>query len=241
MYFATPLDRARGIFGLVHLKYPKVSSGKTMLSGIVLLRNSSGNVLMILDYYCYVRPLNAQTLLVWHAKQTRPGSYLCTETTEFSILNLNRLKPISDVPKAIKSLKADKCYVHFDDTEATNFSLQTGLMTREVGMTFPTELNQIDELLVLGTTAAMQQSGDSQVGHLRLFVLCPKESRVEVYPQDWFNEGNLDYGYQWVTRVARDSISGKIFGEGIRISQFVLDSSLRQVEHWFSDDPFYPK
>ena len=74
-----------------------------------------------------------------------------------------------------------------------------------------------------------------------LFVLCPKEGRVEVYPQDWFNEGNLDYGYQWVTRVARDSISGKIFGEGIRISQFVLDSSLRQVEHWFSDDPFYPK
>ena len=65
---------------------------------------------------------------------------------------------------------------------------------------------------------------------LALMVACPRECTVQLYGQDWFNGGGLDYGYQWVTRVARDPKTGKVRGEGIRISPFVLDTSLRQQE-----------
>ncbi|MBI5301277.1 MAG: hypothetical protein HY868_04000 [Chloroflexi bacterium] len=52
---------------------------------------------------------------------------------------------------------------------------------------------------------------------------------VEVYPQDWFNKGDYDFGYQWITRVARDE-DGKIIGDGIRLDRFRLDASGRNIE-----------
>jgi hypothetical protein len=54
-----------------------------------------------------------------------------------------------------------------------------------------------------------------------------------VPPQDWFNSGDFDFGYQWITKVVRDSNSGKIVGTGIRLKNFILDESGRQIEKEF--------
>ena len=45
---------------------------------------------------------------------------------------------------------------------------------------------------------------------------------VEVLPQKWFTGDAFDLGYQWITRVVRDSRTGRLVGDGIRISDFVL-------------------
>jgi hypothetical protein len=55
------------------------------------------------------------------------------------------------------------------------------------------------------------------------------KSRYSLYPQDWFNSSNLDFGYQWVTRVVRNAETGRVHGEGFRIEPFVLDETLRQL------------
>ncbi len=62
------------------------------------------------------------------------------------------------------------------------------------------------------------------------WIVDAKRNLVSVFPQDWWNRADLDFGYQWVTRVARDPKTGKIVGEGIRIQPFVLDSSCRELE-----------
>lgn len=56
-------------------------------------------------------------------------------------------------------------------------------------------------------------------------------------PQDWFNHGDYDFGYQWVTLVAREP-GDRIVGEEIRIGAFVLDETGRRVSEWLSVNPF---
>ena len=64
-------------------------------------------------------------------------------------------------------------------------------------------------------------------GNLALMHLNPVQGTLQLYPQDWFNDAPIDFGYQWVTRVARDPKTGRIHGDGIRIDPFTLDMSMR--------------
>jgi len=68
---------------------------------------------------------------------------------------------------------------------------------------------------------------------LALLVAHPRTSSYRLYSQDWFNSLDLDFGYQWVTRVARHPETGRVHGDGIRIHPFVLDDLLRGLaEKW---------
>ncbi len=58
-------------------------------------------------------------------------------------------------------------------------------------------------------------------------------------PQDWYNEGRYDFGYQWVTRVARLPNGGAIVGEGIRLGVFRLNGSNRWIAEWLVEDALY--
>lgn len=93
---------------------------------------------------------------------------------------------------------------------------------------FPPALRHVREILVLAPSP-----------ELRLLVLRPHVNRVEVIPQDWFNQGDFDFGYQWVTRVVREPKTGSIVGEGMRMGVFQLDESGRQVSRWLIEDRFY--
>ena len=85
---------------------------------------------------------------------------------------------------------------------------------------FPEVMREAGELLVLAVP---------ELDQVALYVINAAHGRIEVYPQDWFNQANLDYGYQWVTRIARDPTTGRIHGEGIRIDPFVLDATFRRL------------
>jgi len=55
---------------------------------------------------------------------------------------------------------------------------------------------------------------------------------ILVLPQRWWNETDVDFGYQWITRVSREPLSGLIVGDGIRIRSIVPDDSGLTVGHW---------
>ena len=58
--------------------------------------------------------------------------------------------------------------------------------------------------------------------------LFPKEGMINCYIQDWFNNADIDGGYQWITRAVKDN-DGYINGQGMRISDFVLDETGSQL------------
>src|SRR5262249_39422467 len=92
--------------------------------------------------------------------------------------------------------------------EVGHFVISTNLAPGTHKVSFPAPFKDINELLILAqSTAASGKFGSN----LCLFIVGPASNTVEVVPQDWFNEGPFDYDYQFITRVARDPRTGKIF------------------------------
>ena len=58
-----------------------------------------------------------------------------------------------------------------------------------------------------------------------IYAVNPAAREIEVFPQDWFNDGTLDYGYQWITCATRDPATRRLLVSGIRIGKFVLDET----------------
>ena len=82
-------------------------------------------------------------------------------------------------------------------------------------------MNEISELLFF-----------VQAKEVQLWCLQPRDGVLDMLPQDWFNAGDFDRGYQWPTRAARDDKTRRIVGDGIRIEPFVLDESGRRIAAW---------
>jgi len=58
-----------------------------------------------------------------------------------------------------------------------------------------------------------------------IFSIDTNSQTIFVMPQHWWNKSDVDFAYQWITRVAREPLSGLIVGDGIRVDPFVLDAS----------------
>jgi len=107
--------------------------------------------------------------------------------------------------------------------------LKTDLTDEDISADFPKEIQAVDELLILCDSSAIAPREDGINANLALLVAKPRQSIYQLYPQDWFNSSDLDFGYQWITRVARDPQTGRVHGERFRPKPFELDESLRQL------------
>lgn len=197
------------------------SSGKTLLVG------QSGPV-AILGFYNYVVRLDEETLLVWNQQHVKIGE---TAPIMLTVLRPSALPPLSGQLKSIYQLMDEqKESLHLEGEALSMGSIATSEALELRGLLFPPEVRHIEELLILCHSSIVETTPSWDKGDLALMVASPNESRVQLYGQDWFNKGDMDFGYQWVTRVARNPQNSKVHGEGIRIPPFVLDSSFKQLE-----------
>lgn len=135
------------------------------------------------------------------------------------IVDTRSLKPLPSIPNLEARRKTGGPAVEFiSDTFAeTNVSYPDEY--GELAHQFPDTMRSIRELLVLGSVLAHGPRNQS------IWVVKPPENIVDVLPMDWWNDGDFDYGYEWVTKIARDPVTGNIVGEGVRILPFLLDRS----------------
>ena len=208
-------------------------------AGQTLLVTPSGEPLLVLDFHCYVQPLGAPRFLVWHPEGEGPAERRSTPSAErFRVLDADTLAPIRDLDAVVASMHATGMRSELAAGEVASVAVRTSLPDGRTRCAFPDAMHELDELLVLThSTAEGEQRNYHDAMSLRLWIIRPHEGTIDVIPQDWFNRGDYDFGYQWVTRVAREP-GGRIVGEGIRIGAFVLDESGRRVSEWLSTDPF---
>ncbi len=169
--------------------------------------------------------LDESTLLVWNQAA---GSTEVSPTAPVRLLVIepNRLGPLdSDLNSLFERMNAQKGFIALGGSATAEMSFSTRNVDEELKAEFPEVFWPIDELLILCHSSGIATEHGS--ADLALLAAHPRRSRYWLYPQDWFNTGGLDYGYQWVTRVARNPQTGHIHGEGIRIEPFILDDSLR--------------
>lgn len=198
----------------------------SQIAGATVLSGRDG-VVLILDFHNYVLPIDPETLLVWHQRHVETGP---SEPVMLRIFRLADLRPLEgDLEELCGSMRRFGAPFMASGSPLCEFPIPTTVTGRLMRLKFPDQLRHIEELLILCHSSAVEASPTWELNNLALLVARPSAGTYELFPQDWFNSANLDYSYQWVTRVARDPQTGRIHGDGIRISPFVLDDTLRNA------------
>lgn len=209
--------------------YKWVSAGESAdTAGKVLLKNSK-YVFMIVDFHNYISLLNRKYFVIWHQSYVSDTS---TCPVNLKIIDPKELKPIDgNINELCKQMKNEKTPVLFNAPIVAEVELSTVNADEYIDCYVPPPISEIDELLILCHSSGIRIPENGDNSNVGLIVVNPKMNRFRIYPQDWFNNGGYDYGYQWITQVVRDKKSREIYGDGIRISPFVLDESLRNKKN----------
>lgn len=201
-------------------------------AGKSYLVNDAGLVVAIADFHCYVRVIDRARFLVWFV-DTESGAIrlACYET--------HQMRNLDNVSEWQSQLGPAKRWVS-GATPTAEFDISTALSDGIHVLSLPQTFHDVGELLMLApSTPPSGNDKITDVPRLRLWILDAATGRLEVVPQDWFNNGPYDFGYQWVTKMARVSASGTIVGEGVRLGVFSLDASHRAISAWLVADQFY--
>ncbi len=117
--------------------------------------------------------------------------------------------------------------------KSQHWELSPYLQAGAYALSVPHDWSQFVETLVLADYSDVRDKISRAI-----FAFDWERRQLQVLPQDWFNNGEYDFGYQWITRVARRA-DGSIFGDGIRLGRFELDETNRQIKGWLTAEPFY--
>ena len=209
-------------------------------SPITLLATPAGEPLLALGFHCYVEPLTPPRFLVWHPEgKVGDDEHSASAAVRFRVLDADTLTPIPDLAAALAAIDGEEANVVLAGPEVASVAVPTLLPDGRSQFDFPAALHEIDELLVLADSTANLAARDYWMQmHLAIWIIRPRDGTIDVVPQDWFNQGNYDFAYQGVRRVARDPNSGRLVGEGVRLDAFVLDESNRRVAKWLRNNPF---
>lgn len=217
----TPWYSKPGAAAVEGFHWEESSGGKTLLVGV------DGSV-AVLNAYNYVTTLDSSSLLIWNQRREADDGH--TAPVHLVVIRPSLLPPFGDdLPREISRMDRTQARLALQDPPDVSMYMNTDVTGENISAVFPKQLHAIDELLILCDSSAIAPREDGINANLALLVAKPKQSVYQLYPQDWFNSSDLDFGYQWITRVARNSQTGRVHGEGFRLKPFELDDSLRQL------------
>jgi hypothetical protein len=108
------------------------------------------------------------------------------------------------------------------------FDLSSELAPGDHAIDLPAEFRGGGELLIISPLRALAKTDPS----CAILVLDTSAGRLRVLPQRWFTAAKFDTGYQWITRVARDPVTHRLVGEGMRIQRFELTEDGCDLQRW---------
>lgn len=210
-------------------EYPVEGFHWEYANGKILLVGDAG-VVAVLNPYNYVLKLDSSTLLIWN--QRRGADDRSTPPVHLVVIRPGKLPSFGrDLDSEIARMSKTHARLAVPEPPALSMYLNTDVAGEDISAEFPKELQANDELLILCDSSAIAPREDGINANLALLVAKPKQSTFQLYPQDWFNSSELDFGYQWITRVVRDPRTDRVHGEGFRLMPFQLDDSLRQLAY----------
>jgi len=206
-------------------------------AGKSILQTVAGSAMAVTDFGCYVNAIASHRLLVWYVEEAGKDATL-QQAMRFRVFDADELRPIHDLTAAFKQL-GSRSRFHAESGELASIALSTALDDGDHTVTIPDAFREAGELLVVAPSTAGGRRESGYETHLRLWILDLARGHLQIIPQDWFNNGAYDSGYQWVARFARLRLAGDIVGEAIRLGVFRLDQSHRQIAEWLIEDLFF--
>ena len=217
------------VIGGATYRFRETAPGDSKLAGMTSLQDASGATLLVLDFHCYARMLDDATVLLWRESGEKTERRII-----FDCFALSALQRVADPLATAGEIREKKLGIAPLPT-SQHWEFSPRLEAGAHSLSVPHDWSRFEETLVLADCA--DTNGYDKMARA-IFVFGWSKRQVEVFPQDWFNTGDYDFGYQWITRVARRS-DGTIVGDGIRLGRFELDETNRRVKKWLNQDPFY--
>ena len=189
------------------------------------LRQQPDVSVLALNTYCRAFPVGDSLLGVWcpeyptHQAQNAYIRVLCFDPEQLKPF------PLSEVAGWFKQSNER---VYAATAPLAEFEVSCALPPGTHKIDVPPEFRGVPELLLVTSYPAAGKDDPA----CAILALAPGTGTVEVLPQKWFTASKVDVGYQWVTRVARDPVSHRLVGDGIRIGKFELTDDGCDVERW---------
>ena len=174
----------------------------------------NNNCYGLVGLHCCIKPLINGQFLIWHMN-----------TQKIELFEVSKLKPIRTSKINLDELK--KPYF-FNSKPRSSFEFKIDPKQTELEFEFPNTVKHIEEIIQVSNVKGIYS--ERTMSSTAVIVLKPKENRIEIYPQDWFNKDkNIDFGYQWITRAERIKGTDRIKIQGIRIGEYELDETKREI------------
>ncbi len=193
--------------------------------GALLLKDRNGVVLGLVNSYIYIKSdESGSKFLVW--KRTLENNQVQIHLYETK--DLKEIENSEELLLKFKETKANPYY--FNCKPAATLTLNLNPSTLENEVECSEDFKDFDEILMLMDIPNLYGEKEENLNNTAIVVLTPKLGTFLIYPQDWFNKSNADFGYQWITRAIRDYKTGLIKIQGMRIDSFTLDKTNRNLK-----------
>lgn len=204
-------------------------------SETITLNDNQKNCLGVIEIYSYILPSeDNQSFLIWNRSLEK---VIGLQTITIKYYETNKLTAIENKSKKIFEIKKEKLPYYFNTEPTAEFSFKFNPNETEMKIEFPEEFKKFKHCLLITELENLYYNPNpNNFWHnTTILELNLEHGFVYNYPQDWFNKGNGDFGYQWITRAIRNPRTNLIEGQGIRISDFILDNTNRQLKKLKND------
>jgi len=199
-------------------------------SETITLNDSQQNCYGVIEIYSYILPSDDnQSFLIWSRSLEKK---IGLQTITLQYYTTDSLIKFDNKDEAIVDTKNRKLPFQFNCMPSAEFSFNFNPNNSEQKVDFPKELKKFKQVLLITELDNLyfNPNPDNFWHNTTILELQFETGWIFNYPQDWFNKGNTDFGYQWITRAIRNPKTNLIEGQGIRISDFVLDETGRQLK-----------
>ena len=217
-------------------KFPPLSGpdGKALVwkrdqHTVQLVEKQDENMVYLgLAFYCYVMRIRENNLLVWYHLGPVGSPYM----VRFRLFDTRSLSSVQKMPLYNNLVHEESSQISYNGPQIS-LDLPIGMARGLQQVNFPEEMRIIEEvhLVAPGSDRTPKHPVPGFPGE-SVYILRPAKGQVEVVPLDWWNDGDFDFMYQWIARIARDPKTGKLVGDGVRISPFLMDPHTGRFEGW---------
>jgi hypothetical protein len=181
--------------------------------------------------YIWFRVIDEGWMLLW--RRGRDAEPKIPTPVVVVLLNVDYLQPLADLDEWLAQ-KPPPVNPHF--LIAPEFyacvEISTAYEPGKHVLSLPSLFDRVPEFFVVAENSTLPKAVDT--ASFCIYAVNPAARQIEVFPQDWFNDGTLDYGYQWITCATRDPATHRLLVSGIRIDKFILDETGRRIEQRLS-------
>jgi hypothetical protein len=181
---------------------------------------------LALPMYVWFQVLDTAQMLLW--KRIYTSERMAAPPIRIQLLDLDHFRPLNlNMWSTIEARSVDP-YFEIAPEFCACSEISSAFSPGVHSLSLPPAFDRVPEFFIVGENPGLSkaQGGASTC----VYAVDPSSRRIEVLPQKWFNEGKLDYGYQWIACATRDPASRRLIVGGFRIDNYILDETGTQVE-----------